>query len=73
MKGLVRPLLFSEMKGNFLVDQSKFIPYAVGVIPTEEMAMRDGLALANSLCLNWLEAESDSLQVINFCIEQTRW
>lgn len=35
------------------------------------MAIRDGLALANSLGLNQIEA--DSLQAINFCNGQKRW
>ena len=51
----------------------KIIPFAADVITTEALAMRDGLVFANSLGFNRLEAESDSLQVINFCNGQTRW
>ena len=39
----------------------------------EAKAMRDGLQFANSLGFNWVEAESDSLEVIQFCTGQTQW
>ena len=35
--------------------------------------MRDGLALVNSLGFNRLEAESNLMQLIEFCSGQTRW
>ena len=35
--------------------------------------MRDGLVFANALGCNRVEAELDSLQVINFCNGQTTW
>lgn len=35
--------------------------------------MRDGLILANSLGRNIVEAESDSMEVINFCCGSTQW
>ncbi|XBI74955.1 hypothetical protein VPH35_068395 [Triticum aestivum] len=37
------------------------------------MAMRDGLNLANSLGFQRVEAESDSLTVINCCSGQSTW
>ena len=39
----------------------------------EATAMRDGLVFANSLGFPRVEAESDSLNVINFCDGQSRW
>ena len=39
----------------------------------EAMAMRDGLYLANSLGFNRVEAESDSLNVVNYCQGQAQW
>ena len=60
-------------RGNFIAAQCKFIPHAANVITVEAMAMRDGLEFANSLGLNQVDAESDSLQVINYCNGQTRW
>ena len=37
------------------------------------LAMRDCLAFANTMGFHAIEAESDSLQVINFCNGQERW
>ncbi|XBH96203.1 hypothetical protein VPH35_086638 [Triticum aestivum] len=51
----------------------QFVPVTADAITMEAMAMRDGLFFANSLGLNQIEAESDSLQVINFCNGQERW
>ena len=65
--------ILRDVRGNFVAAQCKFIPFAADVITTEALAMRDGLVFANSLGFNRLEAESDSLQVINFCNGQTRW
>lgn len=62
-----------DIRGNFIAAQCKFIPVAANAITTEAMATRDGLAFANSLGLDRIEAESDSLQVINFCNGQERW
>ncbi|XBI20563.1 hypothetical protein VPH35_061828 [Triticum aestivum] len=60
-------------RGNFVAAQCKFIPYAADAITTEAMSMRDGLAFANSLGFNRIEAESYSLEAINFCTGHTRW
>ena len=60
-------------RGNFVVAQCKFIPYAADAIITKAMVMRYGLAFANSLGFNCIEAESDSLEVINFYTGHTRW
>ena len=65
--------ILRDDKGNFLGAQCKFIPVAVDAITTEALAMRDGLIFANSFGCNRVEAESDSLQVINYCDGQTIW
>lgn len=65
--------ILQDVKGTFLAAQCNFIPFAADVITSEAMAMRDGLALANSIGFNRVEAESDSLQVSNYCSRQTRW
>ena len=62
-----------DIHGNFIAAQCNFVPMAADAITMEAMAMRDGLFFANSLGLNQIEAESDSLQVINFCNGQERW
>ena len=56
-----------DEKGRFIVAQCKFIQFAADVVTTEAMAMRDGLNLANTLGFNRVEAESDSLSVVNCC------
>ena len=66
-------VIIRDEKGNFIAATCKFIPFAADVVTTEAMAMRDGLELANSLGFNRLEAESDSMHVINFCTGQSRW
>ena len=63
--------IIRDEKGIFLAAQCKFIPYAADVMTTEEMAMRDGLNLANNLGFHRVEAEYDSLNVINFCNGRT--
>ena len=62
-----------DSNGNFLAAQCRFIPYAADVVTTEAMAMRNGLIFANSLGFSRVEAESDSLTVIDYCTGQTRW
>lgn len=54
-------------RGNFIAGFCKFIPLAADVVTIEAMALRDGLFLANSLGFDGVEAESDSLNVINCC------
>ena len=66
-------VVLRDGSGSFIAAQCKFLPVAVDAITSEAMAMRDGLVFANSLGFSCLEAESDSLQVINFCTGQTRW
>ena len=60
-------------KGNFLAAQCKYIPHVADAMMVEATAMRDGLVFANSLGFPRVEAESDSLNVINFCDGQSRW
>ena len=60
-------------KGNFLAAQCKYIPHVADAMMAEATAMCDGLVFANSLGFPRVEAESDSLNVINFCDGQSRW
>jgi ribonuclease HI len=62
-----------DEKGIFLAAQCKYIPFAADVITTKAMAMCDGLNFANSLGFQRVEAESDSLNVIDYCTDQSRW
>ena len=65
-------ILLQDDQGKFLAAQYKLVPYAADVVTTEAMAMRDGLIFANSLGFPRVEAESDSLTVIDYCTGQTR-
>ena len=65
--------IICDDRGNFIGAQCKFIPFAADLITTEALAMRDGLVFPKALGCNRVEAESDSLQVINFCNGQTTW
>ncbi|KAI5003235.1 hypothetical protein ZWY2020_030395 [Hordeum vulgare] len=65
--------IIRDDRGNFIGAQCKFIPFAADIITTEALAMRDGLVFANALGCNQVEAESDSLQLINFCNGQATW
>ena len=60
-------------KGRFIAAQRRFIPVAADVSVVEARAMRDGLNLANSLGFNRIEAESDSLSMMNYCQGQNQW
>ncbi|KAI4986208.1 hypothetical protein ZWY2020_018838 [Hordeum vulgare] len=62
--GSVAGVLRDE-RGNSIAGFCKFIPSATEVVTIEAMAMRGGLLLTNSLGFNRVEAESDSLSVIN--------
>ena len=60
-------------KGNFLAAHCIYLDYAADAMMAEAMAMRDGLIFANSLGFPWVEAESDSQVVINYCDGQPIW
>jgi ribonuclease HI len=54
-------------KGDFITAASTFIPHVVSANMAEATAMLHGLSLANRLGYTHIEAESDSLEVINLC------
>ena len=62
-----------DVRGNFIAAQCLYIERGTDVVTMEATIMRDGLILANSLGFRNVEAESDSIQVINSCSSQTRW
>lgn len=65
--------VITDERGTFLASQCRFIIHAGDVMTMEAMVMRDGLNLVNNLGFQLVEAESDSLNVINFCTRQNRW
>jgi ribonuclease HI len=54
-------------QGVFLGASTTFIPHVLSASMAEAMAMLHGLTLANSLGYTNIEAESDSLEVVNLC------
>ena len=44
--------IIRDDSGNFIGAQCKFIPFAVDIIITEALSMRDGLVFANALRCN---------------------
>lgn len=65
--------VIQDEKGNFLAAQCKYLTHVSDVVTSEALAMRNGLAFANSLGFPRVEAESDSTTVIEYCSGQTRW
>ena len=61
-----------DNRGNFIAAQCLYIARGVDVVTMEATAMRDGFILANSLGFHNVEAESNSIQVINSCSGQTQ-
>jgi ribonuclease HI len=59
-------------QGNFIAASSVFIPYVASATMTEAMAMLHGLNFANSLGYSEVEAESDSLEVVQLCSGEDR-
>ena len=62
-----------DERGNFIAAQCIYVEQGLNAVTLEAASMRDGLMLANSLGFHDVEAESDSLEVINFCTGQTQW
>jgi ribonuclease HI len=54
-------------RGDFITAASTFIPHVASSNMAEATAMLHGLSLANRLGYTHIEAESDSLEVINLC------
>ena len=65
--------ILRDIRGNFIAASSIYYPIAANVVTSEAMAMRDGLAFANTMGFHAIEAESDSLEIINFCTRHDHW
>jgi ribonuclease HI len=59
-------------QGAFVAASNNFIPHVASVHMAEALAVLHGLMFANSLGCNVIEAESDSLEVIQLCSGQDR-
>jgi hypothetical protein len=64
--------IMRNSQGNFIAASSVFIPYVASATMTEAMAMLHGLNFANSLGYSEVEAESDSLEVVQLCSGEDR-
>jgi ribonuclease HI len=60
-----------DYQGNFLAASCKFLPHIPSASMAEAMAMREGLALANTTGSSWILAES--MEVIQSCVGQDNW
>jgi ribonuclease HI len=61
-----------DCQGNFVAATNEFIPHVHSAAMAEAMAMRRGLSLVNQIGCNSVEAESDSIEVIQICKGENR-
>jgi ribonuclease HI len=64
--------IIRDSTGAFVAASSKFIPHVATAGMAEALAMCHGLELAVSIGANALEAQSDSTEVIYYCLGQER-
>jgi hypothetical protein len=64
--------ILRDYQGNFVAAASHFIPNVSSAGMAEAFAMRNGLSLASSLGYKAIEAESDSIEVIQICSGEVR-
>jgi ribonuclease HI len=62
-----------DHKGRFIAASYAYIPHVETVALAEAMAMRDGLALAQNIGCNGVQADSNSIEVINACNGEDTW
>jgi ribonuclease HI len=62
-----------DFQGNFVGAKCGLIPSVASASMAEAMAMREGLVLANSMGINRLIAESDSMETVEACSGEERW
>jgi hypothetical protein len=66
-------VVLRDYQGIFLAASCKFLPHVPSASMAEAVAMREGLALANTTGSSWVLAESDSMEVIQSCVGQDNW
>jgi ribonuclease HI len=62
-----------DYKGTFIAASTKYIPHVSSVEAAEALAMREGLALAIEVGCNNIQADSDSMDVIEACSGEEAW
>ena len=65
--------IFRDHNDIVLAAKCSYLTHATDATTAEELAMKDGQILSNSLGFNNVQAESDSLEVINFCNVHPQW
>ena len=65
--------ILCDIKGNFIDASCIYYPIDANAVTSEVVATRDGLAFANTMGFHAIEAESDSLKVVNFCTGHDHW
>jgi ribonuclease HI len=62
-----------DYEGRFVAASNTLIPHVAPAAMAEAMAMKNGLLLANRLGCNRIQAESDSLEIIDACSGGDSW
>jgi ribonuclease HI len=62
-----------DYQGNFMGAKCDIIPSAASASMAEAIATREGLMLANSMGINRLIVESDSIETVEACTGEARW
>jgi ribonuclease HI len=62
-----------DYEGRFVAASNTVIPHVASAAMAEAIAMKNGLLLANRMGCNRIQAESDSLEIIDACSGGDRW
>jgi ribonuclease HI len=64
--------ILRDSQGNCVAAASKFISHVSSAMMAKAMAVLHGLIMVNRMGCNSVEIESDSIEVIQFCIGEER-
>jgi ribonuclease HI len=62
-----------DYKGEFIADSTVFLPHVLSPAVAEDMAMREGLSLANRMGCTNVIMESDSSETVDACNGTEVW
>jgi ribonuclease HI len=65
--------MIRDFQGNFMGAKCGLIPSMESASMAEAIAMQEGLVLANSMGINRLIVESDSIETVEACTDEARW
>jgi ribonuclease HI len=66
-------VVIRHFEGRFIVASSLYLPNISSAAAAEAIAMREGLILANHLGCSNVQAESDSMEIIEACTWEETW